>query len=205
MHELGHLDLILEARRANENQLFTSNLRHEQQFQSRTDKDRRLMLKAGLAPDQAEGFLNHLFRGINSQLYNAPLDLFIEQRLYERFPALRPIQFLSLRRLYQDAIDGANNKRVGKHAPNFVRNANITLSYVLLLQYRDLYGWDLTGEIREPLLLRKAERLYQDYLNMKDDKQPGEEYDLIEWWSEELMLQPFFALGKEAGQEEKVV
>ena len=39
---------------------------------------------------------------------------------------------------------------------------------------------------------------------MKDDKQPGEEYDLIEWWSEELMLQPFFALGKEAGQEGKV-
>ena len=40
---------------------------------------------------------------------------------------------------------------------------------------------------------------------MKDDKQPGEEYDLIEWWSEELMLQQFFALEKEAGQEEKVV
>ncbi|MCB9050468.1 MAG: hypothetical protein H6556_13655 [Lewinellaceae bacterium] len=29
MHELGHLGLILEARRANENQLFTSNRRHE--------------------------------------------------------------------------------------------------------------------------------------------------------------------------------
>ena len=55
--------------------------------------------KAGLAPNQAEGFFNHLFRGINSQLYNALPGLFIEQRLYERFPALRPIQFLSLRRL----------------------------------------------------------------------------------------------------------
>ena len=40
---------------------------------------------------------------------------------------------------------------------------------------------------------------------MKDDKQPGEEYDLIEWWSEELMLQPFFALEKEAEQEGKVI
>lgn len=69
------------------------------------------------------------------------------------------------------------------YAPSFVRNVNITLSYGLLLQYRDLYSWGLTCEIRETLLLRKAERLYQDYLNMKDDKQPGEEYDLIEWWS----------------------
>ena len=33
---------------------------------------------------------------------------------------------------------------MGKHAPNFVRNANITLSFVLLLQYRHLYGWDLS-------------------------------------------------------------
>ncbi|MCB9050469.1 MAG: hypothetical protein H6556_13660 [Lewinellaceae bacterium] len=77
----------------------------------------------------------------------------------------------------------ASNKKVGMYAPSFVRNVNITLSYGLLLQYRDLYSWGLTCEIRETLLLRKAERLYQDYLNMKDDKQPGEEYDLIEWWS----------------------
>ena len=48
-----------------------------------------------------------------------------------------------------------------------------------------------------------SERLYQDYLDMRSDKQPGEEYDLIEWWSEELMLQPSFALEKKVGQEGK--
>lgn len=29
---------------------------------------------------------------------------------------------------------------------------------------------------------------------MKDDKQPGEEYDLIEWWAEDTKLRPYFNL-----------
>ncbi|MCB0553455.1 MAG: tetratricopeptide repeat protein [Phaeodactylibacter sp.] len=199
MHELGHLDLILEARQARENQLFVSNDLNYQQFLSRTSKDRQKMLKSGLLSNQADGFLKFLFQGINSQLYNAPLDLFIEERLFHSYPELRPVQFLSLRALYQDAIDGANNKQVGGLAPAFVRNANITLSYVLLLQYRALFGLDLTAEIREPALLRKAEGFYQDYLDMKDDKGPGEEYDLIEWWGEDLKLKGLYRLEGERG------
>jgi len=36
--------------------------------------------------------------------------------------------------------------------------------------------------------------LYLQYLDLKDDKDPAEEYDLIRWWAEDLKIDQFFKL-----------
>jgi len=197
MHELIHLELIHEARVLNENKLFVTDENSRQAFWAKAGRDRKKMLKGGLPKDRIDAFLTQLFDGINLQMYNAPIDLFIEQRLYDRYKALRPIQFLSLLNLNREAIAGANNETAKKIAPTFVRNSNIILTFTQLFKFRELFGLDLTNQINEPLLERKAEKIYKEYLRMKDDKQPGEEYDLIEWWAEDVKLRPYFKLVKE--------
>lgn len=137
-------------------------------------------------------------------MYNAPIDLFIEQRLYERYKALRPVQFLSLLKLHQEAIEGANTESAKAYSPRFVRDANIVLSYTQLFLFRELFGLDLTDEIKEPRLHKKAKKLYDDFLKMRADKTPGEEYDLIEWWGEDLELKGLYKLVPEPVQEAAV-
>lgn len=194
MHELTHLELIHEARTLNENKLFTTNKKNRRAFWKKAELDKKRMLKGGLDNNRIDGFLSQLFDGINLQIYNAPVDLFIEQRLYSSYQKLRPIQFLSLLKLLQDAIAGANNATAKKISPTFIRDANIILSFTQLFQFRELFGVDLTRQIKEPLLEKKAKTIYQEYLRMKEDKEPGEEYDLIEWWAEDVNLKPYFNL-----------
>ena len=43
-----------------------------------------------------DDYLEALFDGMNRQMYNSAIDLFIEDRLYNTYPTLRPFQFLSL-------------------------------------------------------------------------------------------------------------
>jgi len=198
MHELIHLELITEARAIQENQLFTTSHKEAQQFRSRAGAARKRLAKAGFDEARIAGFMDMLFNGINSQLYNAPIDLFIEQRLYARYPALRPVQFLSLLRLNREAIQGANTESAKAYSPRFVRDANIVLSFTQLFLFRELFGLDLASEIKEPRLHKKAKKLYADFLKMRDDKEPGEEYDLIEWWGEDLELQGLYTLVRES-------
>lgn len=194
MHELIHLELITEARVIHENQLFTTGEQQQQRFMAQSSASRKRLEKSGVDEERINGFMQMLFNGINSQLYNAPIDLFIEQRLYDRYPSLRPLQFLSLLRLNQEAIAGAQSESARDFSPRFVRDANITLSLTQLFLFRELFGLDLTGEVKEKRLHKRAERLYQDFLKMRADKTPGEEYDLIEWWGEDLELNGLYKL-----------
>ena len=200
-HELTHLELIMEARKENENYLFTSSHNNENAFFRKAEKDKKKMLKGGLPEANFKIFLTKMFEGINLQMYNAPIDLFIEQRLYDRYKQLRPIQFLSLLQLQQQAIAGANNSTAKKISPTFLRDANIILTFTHLLQFQELFGTNLIHQIKEPILLNKAKAIYKDYLKMKDDKGVGEEYDLLKWWAEDLNLTPYFTLVQESVQD----
>ncbi|MCP5498112.1 MAG: tetratricopeptide repeat protein [Leptospiraceae bacterium] len=196
-HELTHLELIDEARKENENYLFTSTAKNEATFFKRAEKDKKKMIKGGLTEVNYRHFLKQMFNGINLQIYNAPIDLFIEQRLYDRYPELRPIQFLSLLGLHSQAIAGANDPTAKKIAPDFVRDANIILTYTQLFQLEELFGIDLVDQIKEPVLFKKAKSIYEEYLKMKDDREGGEEYDLIKWWADDLNLSAYFTLEHE--------
>lgn len=116
-HELTHLELIEEARKEKENYLFTATMQNEYAFYRKAEKNKKKMIKGGLPEQNFKPFLKKMFDGINLQMYNAPIDLFIEQRLYNRNKDLRPIQFLSLLRLHQQAITGANDPTAKKIAP----------------------------------------------------------------------------------------
>ncbi|WKK83406.1 hypothetical protein [Marivirga arenosa] len=110
MHELVHLEFILDARDNGENFLFTSSQEHKSKFDKSFAKYRVKLIKNGLAPEKADNFLTSLFDGLNGQLYNTPIDIFIEDLLYKRHPNLRPTQFLSIFNIVKDGIKATTSK-----------------------------------------------------------------------------------------------
>src|SRR5690606_20793932 len=104
LHELMHLELVLEARNAEDNLLFTTNDSCSSKFQHSLRSFSKDLENKGIPKESISKFVDSLFHGINNQVYNTPLDLFIEDRIYTRFKEIKPIQFLSLLRIVKEGI-----------------------------------------------------------------------------------------------------
>ncbi len=117
MHELVHLELAEQARAEEVNQLYIAKQQHKNSFFYSLEKEAGRMQKQGLPEKDIASYLNALFEGINRQIYNAPIDLFIEDILFDRYPALRPFQFLSLLALLQEGIEATTKPEIVQNSP----------------------------------------------------------------------------------------
>jgi hypothetical protein len=104
MHELVHLEYMLDAREAKNNKLFVSNQANNKVFVDDLRQHRQKLQKLGLPDESITNTYNSLFKGINRQIFNTPIDLFIEDKLYDKFKDLRPFQFLSLYAIVSEGI-----------------------------------------------------------------------------------------------------
>ena len=199
MHELVHLDFICEAREVDENELFTSADHTRAAF----DRDHRdlpdKLAGQGLSEKQIEHFADSIYGGILGHLYNAPIDLFIEQKLHDEFPDLRPLQLASLVDLMRSYIKSATDDQIRTLTPERIHRASTVLNLTHALHLKDLYGADFVHDFRAERRIRKlAEKLYEQFREIKDDRLPGEEYELIEEWGQKLGLQNYFDLVHES-------
>jgi tetratricopeptide (TPR) repeat protein len=117
LHELMHLRLIIEARKINENELFTSNEATYNSFRKKVDKYTKTIVKNGVPEESLEKLFAQLYNGLLLQMYNAPIDLFIEQRIFET-PEYRPVQVLGLIQMIQSAIQAASDRKLSKIVPH---------------------------------------------------------------------------------------
>ncbi|MCH8556070.1 MAG: tetratricopeptide repeat protein [Schleiferiaceae bacterium] len=195
MHELVHLDLVIEARHAQMNQLFVADATNLRAFGEAFKAEFYHMKGLGYGEAQINNIKNSLFEGINHQLYNTPIDLFIEHKLFHEYPKLRPFQFLSLLHTMQVGIDIASDAAIQKAAPKKISFANKVLNMVLAMQFNSLYGYPLVAALQPTKReLKQAETFYQEFLEYVADRQPGEEYELLMHWTEDLQLDPFSKL-----------
>ena len=173
MHELVHLEFIIQARQANVNRLFMASDRERTLFNSNLDNYLR-KAKTKLTPESLSDKLRRiLFDGLNSQIYNTPIDLFIEQLLFDRFPSLRPMQFVSLNEVVNLGVQAATNPNILSIFPAPLVSKSRILNMVLALQYKDLFGIDKLPEFKAtPQELTQATMLYNEYLEYKDDRKP---------------------------------
>jgi Flp pilus assembly protein TadD len=198
MHELVHLDFICEAREVDQNELFLHTDKTRAAFNRDHSNLSNDLSEQGLADDQINRFIDSIYQGILGHIYNAPVDLFIEQKLHDEFPELRPAQFDSLIALMQSYVKSATDKQVQSLTPEGIYRANTVLNLTHAIHLRDLYGVDFTYDFRASRRARKlAEKLYEDFLEIKDDRLPGEEYELVEDWGHKLGLLDYFQLEKE--------
>ena len=150
MHELVHIQLMHEARKVHENKLFITSPENRKAFYTNSISTLESLSKEGLSDEEIAKFADSLFDGLLNQLYNAPIDLFIENYLYNKYPILRPIQFLSLHKFVIEYIQIANNKSIIGYTPKFVRNANLILCMTVALQLNDLFAIETINAIEHP-------------------------------------------------------
>jgi Tfp pilus assembly protein PilF len=199
MHELCHLQLATEARKAGLNKLFTSDATKRAAFAKSIEPTVQRLRKMRLEETEISKFANGLFDGINLQAYNAPIDLFIEDMLYSSYPELRPYQFISLNNLLEESLNGITDKGIVEITPKDIFSKNKTYNLVNALQLKDLYGIDLTAEFHATKAeYQTATAFYSEYMEYKDDRQPAEEYELLQHWADDLNLSAYFQLVDEA-------
>ena len=195
MHELVHLDFVIEARKEDLNQLFTSTQQHKAAFINGIETTIKKLNKMGIAEDAIASYCSGLFDGMNRQVYNTPIDLFIEDFLYNEFAELRPYQFLSLYSLIQEGIKAVTDKKMVELSPTDIVSKSKVLNIVTALQYKELYGIDCTKDFQAtPTELKQAQGFYEEYGQYKDNKEPAEEYELVLHWAEDLQLDKNFEL-----------
>ena len=198
MHELVHLELVIQARKEKINQLFVSNQQQKTAFINGLDVTFKKLRDLGVDDAAIATYCSGLFEGINTQVYNAPIDLFIENFLYNEYPQLRPFQFLSLFKLLEDSIKAVTDKNIVHISPKNINSISKIYSLVNAMQFKDLYGIDVIRNFEPtPAEMKTAASFYKEFLDYRDDKLPGEEYELVLHWAEDLKLDQFFDLVNE--------
>ena len=198
LHELTHIELAEEARLAGENMLFTATRNHRRKFIVDYTKYAEFLQKKGYPETSIAGVLNSLFDGLNRQVFNTPIDLFIEDRLFKNFPALRPVQFISLYTLLMEGKDAVTRKDILELTDAKIISKSKIYNLITALHFKDLFGVDLVKSFRpNPRELQQAQSFYEEYNDYRADKEPGEEYELVQHWGDDLALYKYFELVKE--------
>jgi tetratricopeptide (TPR) repeat protein len=195
MHELYHLRYILEAREDGVNMLFTSGGEARLQFHRDQAKYRARLIKEGIDGDAADSYLGKIFEGMNRQVFNAPLDLCIEYDIFHEQPDMRPAQFLSMMELVATAIHATTDKRIVALSPPDILSKSKVYSLTLAMLFRELYGVDRVADLKATRQeLKQAQAFFDEYTDYRTDREPGEEYELVEHWAKDLQLNTYFKL-----------
>lgn len=192
MHELVHLEFVLEAREKSCNKLFIANEASRKLFIA-SSRNHRLKLKTlGYPENSIETYYSSLFSKISSLIFNTPIDLFIEDKLFNEFPDLRPLQFLSLFAIVSGGVKESTEKTLFIHTPQLFSHSFRVLNIVLAMEFRDLYGINLISEFNPSYIENSiANKFYEEFKEYRNDREPGEEYELVENWAKDLNLDKY--------------
>ncbi len=198
MHELVHLDFVIEARKGELNQLFVSTQKHKAAFIKGLEPTIKKFNKMGISEKSIADYCSNLFEGMNRQIFNTPIDLFIENFLYNEFAELRPFQFISLYNMLQEGLKAVTDKKIVELSPKDIISKSKVYNIVNAIQFKELFGFDFIKDFNAtPIELRLATDFYEEYLQYKEDKEPAEEYELVLHWAEDLKLDKNFELVNE--------
>ena len=198
MHELVHLDFVIEARKGELNQLFVSTQNHKTEFIKGLEPTIKKFNKMGVSEKSIADYCTSLFEGINLQIFNTPIDLFIENFLYNEFVDLRPFQFISLYAILQESIKAVTDKNIIEISPKEIVSKSKVYNLVNALQFKELFGLDFIKDFNATQIeMKLATDFYEEYNQYKDDKEPAEEYELVLHWAEDLKLDKNFELVNE--------
>ncbi|MBK9982088.1 MAG: hypothetical protein IPP15_06605 [Saprospiraceae bacterium] len=179
MHELVHLDFVIEARKLELNELFISTPEHKAQFIKGLEPTIKKFHKLGISEASIAEYCSGLFEGMNRQMYNTPIDLFIENFLYTEYSELRPFQFLSLYTLNREGLKAVTDEKSVELSPKDILSKSKVLNMVNAIQFKELFGIDLINDFKSTKEeMKLAHEFYTEYLEYKDDKEPAEEYEL---------------------------
>ena len=197
-HEFTHIALEAEARAQGRNKWFgTTAVSREAALRSMAGDIRKMERGAGgsfNSQSNAE-LIVQILNGACGFIFNAPLDMIIEERIRDRLPALRHSQYCSLVQLASEAEYITTQKAVREHTPKLILRVNDTLNTVMALWLRDFTGGvaDFTPSYRKLDHFALAGKLYSHFQSRsKSGFQPGDEYHLVDEFADQLKVRDWY-------------
>ena len=200
-HELSHLQLETEARKAGRNRFFITTTASEQTALRRIEADLHKLERKGYPATAAKELALALIRGLAGFLFNCPLDMLIETRLREHMPALHAGQFVALRMGAQEALESQSNPKILEVTPKFILRAGTALNGAYALFLDELFH----GATQNALAYQKGEsfavsqRLFQHWQTRHSQLGPGDEYTLVDEFAEILGLRGWYEWKSDPG------
>jgi Flp pilus assembly protein TadD len=193
-HELTHLQLEAEARKAGRNKFFTTTDRTEQAAFQRVAGDIQKMVRKGYPAEASQGLATALIRGLAGFLFNCPLDMIIETRLRDRLPALSATQFVALRMGVRDALESNTNPKILEVTPKLILRAGLALNGAYCLFVDELYcgATNYAAHYQRSEAFQLSQRLIQHWRARSPQLGPGDEYNLVDEFADIVGLRDWY-------------
>lgn len=193
-HEMEHTDLEYEARRIGRNRIFTTDSEtRERAIRSIQDHVYKLR-NVGFSDGSVTKVSLDLIHGLANQLFNSPLDMVIEKRLYESHEPLRPSQFLSLLAFQTEHLAVVTNPEIRELSPPSVYRASVTLNCASALCVDHIYKGktEYTTSYKKLDVFGVGKQLFEIWRDAMKNYRHGDEYDLVDEFARKMKLENWY-------------
>lgn len=192
-HELEHILMEHQARENERNRFFITDNRTMAEARSALSSD-IYKLRRSMPDEVVDDYIENLLRGFADRLFNMPLDMIIETRLFEQLPQLRSSQFASLDKAFRDGVKGLEDPDTRRLTPRTVYNATMAMEAAYAMFIDHLWqGRTAYAEAYERTRHhRSGKKLFEMWLEVKDSLQSGDEYDLVDRVADALRVSGWY-------------
>lgn len=193
IHEMMHLQMNLEADKVNSNKVIISNNDNVIAFRTKYAAWIKKLVNR-FEHSKAMDVVEQIHKGYMLQVMNCPLDLFVEKRMYDKYPIVRAIQVLSLMEQETYNIKAIKGSENSKFVPfDIVQNSKV-MNIVTSMHFEHLFGLRFYQEYKPTKAqFDQAKDFYDEFLAY-DDYKPGEEYELVEYFMDSLHTEKFMSI-----------
>ncbi len=193
LHELMHLSMNNKAKAAGRNKVIISKDAQFEKF-AKTYSVFYRKLSERMGDQESRKIFRELFDGLGLQLMNCPLDLFVEQKVYDIIDA-RPIQLLSLLKQEEDNIAGVKRMANDSMIPPQIVNVNKVMQLVTSTMLKKLYGIEFRMHYNPTKLqIEQAQDLFDEYEAYEETFKDGDEYELIDYFAKSLRMTDYISI-----------
>jgi hypothetical protein len=193
-HELEHIVLEYEARQLARNRFFTTTAKtREYAIGSVADHVAKLQ-RQGYAEESISNTILKLTSGLSNQIFNCPLDMVVEQNIYNKYPDLRHSQFASLHQMHLEALQTFTHQEIKKLTPPIIFRASVTLNCAYAFFIDHLYQGitDYAATYRTSDNYSHGKNLFDIWKKRMESFTPGDEYEMVDEYASILKLRPWY-------------
>ena len=192
-HELEHILMEHQARERERNRFFITNNRTMEQARSSLSSD-IYKLRRSMPQEVVEDYIENLLHGFADRLFNMPLDMIIETRLYDQFPRLRSSQFASLDEAFRDGVRGLKDPETRRLTPRSVYNATMAMeaAYAMFIDHLWQGRTNYAEAYERTRHYRDGKKLFELWHDAMDSLEPGDEYELVDAVAESLRVSDWY-------------
>ena len=196
IHELEHILLEHEARIAKNNKTYLQSEKNRKGARSAISDDILRLIKTGYKEDEINDLVSLWIDGLVNQIYNNPLDMIVEKRIFDNYEILRSSQFVSLHKTQQDILQVITNDEIGKITPRIIYRSNqaMNCAYALFTDWLYNGATEYSVPFNSLDTYRIGQNLFNSYLQEYNNLRPGDEYSLIRDFAKILKLEEWFSI-----------